>query len=110
MSRFDYVKYDKVTTAKQLKFKEAAQKVEACLGDLFEAVDIFDGLIQAELDSAADAEYHIWTAREELEYVAPPKDAMQRLEQAYMWCGKALRDEQIARNGSAVSQEERTDS
>lgn len=30
-----------------------------------------------------------------------------KLEEAYMWCGKAIRDEQIARNGSAELQEER---
>lgn len=31
------------------------------------------------------------------------------LEEAYMWAGKAIRDEQIARNGSAPLQEERKD-
>lgn len=31
-----------------------------------------------------------------------------KLEEAYMWVGKAIRDEQIARNGSAPLQEERT--
>lgn len=30
-----------------------------------------------------------------------------KLEEAYMWVGKAIRDEQIARNGSAELQEER---
>lgn len=32
-----------------------------------------------------------------------------KLEEAYMWIGKAIRDDQIARNGSAPLQEERTD-
>lgn len=32
---------------------------------------------------------------------------MTKLEEAYMWCGKAIRDEQIARNGSAELQEGR---
>lgn len=32
-----------------------------------------------------------------------------KLEEAYMWVGKAIRDEQIARNGSAPLQEERDD-
>ncbi len=36
--------------------------------------------------------------------------ALQHLEEAYMWVGKALRDEQIKRNGKAELQEERTDS
>lgn len=30
-----------------------------------------------------------------------------KLEEAYMWIGKAIRDDQIARNGSAPLQEER---
>lgn len=33
-----------------------------------------------------------------------------KLEEAYMWVGKAIRDEQIVRNGSAPLQEERTNS
>jgi hypothetical protein len=33
--------------------------------------------------------------------------ALTKLEEAYAWCGKAIRDEQIARNGSAELQEER---
>jgi len=33
-----------------------------------------------------------------------------KLEEAYMWCGKAIRDEQIARNGDAELQEERCNS
>lgn len=36
--------------------------------------------------------------------------AVTKLEEAYMWIGKAIRDEQIARNGSAELQEERTNS
>lgn len=41
----------------------------------------------------------------------PAKDkALQHLEEAYMWVGKALRDEQIKRNNGAFElQEERTD-
>jgi hypothetical protein len=33
--------------------------------------------------------------------------ALTKLEEAYMWCGKGIRDDQIARNGSAELQEER---
>lgn len=33
---------------------------------------------------------------------------MARLEEAYMWCGKAIRDEQIVRNGAADTQEDRS--
>ena len=32
-----------------------------------------------------------------------------KLEEAYMWVGKAIRDNQIQRNGSAVLQEQRKD-
>ena len=32
-----------------------------------------------------------------------------KLEEAFMWVGKAIRDDQIARNGSAHLQEERKD-
>ena len=32
-----------------------------------------------------------------------------KLEECYMWLGKAIRDDQIARNGSAELQEERKD-
>jgi len=32
-----------------------------------------------------------------------------KLEEAYMWIGKAIRDDQVARNGSAQLQEERKD-
>lgn len=35
--------------------------------------------------------------------------ALTKLEEAYMWVGKALRDRQIDRNGRAELQEERTD-
>lgn len=36
--------------------------------------------------------------------------ALTKLEEFYMWVGKAIRDEQIERNGSAELQEERTNS
>lgn len=35
--------------------------------------------------------------------------ALTKLEEAYMWIGKALRDRQIDRNGRAELQEERND-
>lgn len=53
----------------------------------------------------------------ELEYVISSlKDGrsksliLTKLEEAYMWAGKAVRDEQIARNGSAELQEQRNNS
>lgn len=36
--------------------------------------------------------------------------AITALEECYMWVGKAIRDDQIARNGSAELQEERVNS
>jgi hypothetical protein len=36
--------------------------------------------------------------------------AFTKLEEAYMWCGKAVRDEQISRNCGAELQEERKNS
>ncbi len=36
--------------------------------------------------------------------------ALTKLEECYMWIGKAIRDDQIVRNGSAELQEERTNS
>jgi hypothetical protein len=33
-----------------------------------------------------------------------------KLEEAYMWCGKAIRDDQIKRNGSAPLEEGRSNS
>lgn len=35
--------------------------------------------------------------------------ALTKLEEVYMWIGKQIRDDQIARNGSAPLQEERKD-
>jgi hypothetical protein len=36
--------------------------------------------------------------------------AVKSLEECYMWVGKTIRDNQIRRNGSALLQEERTNS
>jgi len=36
--------------------------------------------------------------------------AITKLEEVYMWVGKAIRDDQIARNGSAELQEKRNNS
>lgn len=50
------------------------------------------------------------------DYVSELKDSrekslvLNKLEEAYMWIGKAIRNEQITRNGSAQLQEERYNS
>lgn len=45
----------------------------------------------------------------ELEPGRAVSTALTKLEEFYMWVGKAIRDDQIARNGSAELQEERKD-
>lgn len=47
---------------------------------------------------------------EKIENLGPSRAAslaLTKLEEAYMWVGKAIRDNQIARSGSATLQEER---
>ncbi len=44
------------------------------------------------------------------DYLSSPRAkalALTKLEEVYMWIGKAIRDDQITRNGSAPLQEER---
>lgn len=79
MSRLDYVKYDTAAVAAQAQFKDA-----------FEAVI---SLVQS----------HPAGGSEQAQF------ALVRLEEAYMWVGKMIRDDQVVRNGSATPQEERTD-
>lgn len=52
--------------------------------------------------------YHL-EQRVEAELKSPRAKALviTKLEEAYMWIGKAIRDDQITRNGSAPLQEER---
>lgn len=76
-SRFDYVKYDDVANAAQTKCKEVCLALEA-------AIDA--------IGPGGRREKAI---------------AMTQLEHVYARCGRAIRDDQIARNGSAPLQEER---
>lgn len=80
MSRFDYVKYDAQAELKQTELKSAIAHVE--------------GMVECHLPDASRAKSLILT----------------KLEEAYMWMGKAVRDDQIKRNGSAPLQEQRTNS
>lgn len=79
MSRFDYVKYDE--TAVQLQ--ESAKRM---VSDL-----------EAMIDQIGNCGFRSKSL------------AITKLEESYMWIGKAIRDDQIARNGSADLQEERKD-
>lgn len=75
--RFDYVKYDDAANAAQAKCKEACIALE--------------GAIDA-IGSGGSREKAI---------------ALTQLEHVYARCGRAIRDDQIARNGSAELQEGR---
>lgn len=87
MSRFDYVKYDAGAAQNQETAKDAVMKLEK----LVNGIGYAQGLVSKE------------TARAKAL-------AITKLEEFYMWVGKAIRDDQIARNGSAPLQEERTNS
>lgn len=76
-NRFDYVKYDEISTAAQAKCKEACIALEAAINA------IGDG---------GGRERAI---------------AMTQLEHVYARCGRAIRDDQIFRNGSAELEEQR---
>lgn len=115
MSRFDYVKYDDKAIAKQAKLKAAAQKVEAAINALDEAIRKMDGEMQRELSN----EQGFLSPNGELarcrlyDVFGPDRDAGDMLiaiEESYMWTGKDIRDNQIERNGSAPMQDERTNS
>lgn len=79
MSRFDYVKYDEQAATLQADFK-----------DRFEALEGTVALLVKPGGAGRTASL-----------------ALTKLEEAYMWIGKAIRDDQIERNGSAELQEER---
>lgn len=76
-SRFDYVKYDETSAAAQTKCKDACIALEA-------AIDAIGA----------------GGAREKA-------IALTELEHVYARCGRAIKDDQIARNGSAELQEQR---
>ncbi len=77
MGRFDYVKYDDSATAQQLRCKVACIALE-------EAINA--------IGNGGGREKAI---------------ALTQLEHVYARCGRAIRDDQIARNGSAELEEGR---
>lgn len=79
MSRFDYVAYDQDAQARQAAAKRLATDLET--------------FINENLTTAAAGRAKAL--------------ALTKLEEVYMWIGKGIRDDQIARNGSAPLQEER---
>lgn len=65
------------------------------------------------IEDQAKAKRHCDVLEKLIEQLDSPRAkeyALNKLEECYMWIGKAIRDDQIKRNGSADLQEERTDS
>jgi hypothetical protein len=77
MSRFDYVKYDDDACNAQADLKSGFQVLEATVERLFPVGSRSKALV------------------------------LTKLEEAYMWCSKQIRDDLIARNGSAPLMGER---
>lgn len=88
MSRFDYVKYDERANELQAEFKETCQKIERMIAGL------------GQFGSSTSLNPQLGRSK---------ALAVTKLEELYMWIGKAVRDEQIVRNGDAELQEERKD-
>lgn len=87
MSRFDYVKYDEASVADQNEAKELCSRLEVFIDSLG-------------TDDAHPGEMREACGRSKAL-------ALTKLEEVYMWIGKAVRDDQIQRNGSAELQEGR---
>ena len=88
MSRFDYVKYDEGAVEQQESAKVLCQKLETMINSIGYSLG----------------------PDEHKKVIAEKILAIRKLEETYMWIGKAIRDDLIARNGSAELQEERTNS
>lgn len=106
MSRFDYLKYDDFSASKQAELKAVAQKVEAAILELDRVTAEFRRLIGTHVSDARSA-YLAYEAFRSTLSIDFTTRALEAVEVAYMWCGKGLRNAQIARNGSAPLQEER---
>lgn len=89
-NRFDYVKYDNAAIVDQEEAKAKVQELE----------HLIDQIGCAEFDPPILSK----------ECARAKALANTKLEECYMWIGKAIRDAQIARIGSAPLQEERTNS
>jgi hypothetical protein len=77
-TRFDYIKYDAVSLSAQERCKAACIELEAAI---------------AEIGQGGGREKAV---------------ALTQLEHVYARCGRAIRDDQISRNGSAELQEGRS--
>lgn len=106
-SRYDYVKYDALAQDLQSKVKTELVAIEALFNSVVacahRALDVLENLPECRSTELAYAKL------EELG-TTPCRDTekqVQLLEEAYMWVGKAIRDDQIKRNGAAELQEGR---
>lgn len=88
MSRFDYVKYDEGAIAQQEHAKTLAIKLESMINSIGYTLG----------------------PDEHKKVIAEKTLALRKLEECYMWIGKAIRNDQIERNGAAELQEGRTNS
>ncbi len=84
--RFDYVKYDDHAVSTQASIKAQFENLDRMLDASFGACPRSPKVARARAT------------------------AVTKLEEAYMWIGKAIRDDQIARSGEAKAQEERCNS
>lgn len=76
MSRFDYVAYDQIAVEQQNALKKAVQELEYRIDAIGKCLD---PLVDRTFTGRAKAL------------------AITKLEEVYMWTGKAIRDEQLAR-------------
>ena len=96
MSRFDYVKYDEHAVKIQIHFKEQVERLEHNIESI--------GRVSMSNPSPQSIERN--TIRNLSRYRAL---ALTALGECYRHIGKAIREDQILRNGSAPLQEERQD-
>ncbi len=104
MSRFDYVAYDGHSATMQGIFKQQMEELEAALLVVGEKAAVVAKAI-GNLKSGRAREL----AAVKINAIQIPP-VLTSVEESYMWIGKAIRDEQIERNGSAPLQEARGDS
>lgn len=91
-SRFDYVRYDENAQLMQENLKEKVQELERNIKGIG---------INSAMRSTAEQANTVGSLNRSKAL------ALTALEEFYMWVGKAIRDDQILRNGSAPLQEDR---
>lgn len=103
-SRFDYVAYDKDATLLQDDAKTKVREIELRIMNLAMRSCGFETTSQGVKFKLSDAPSDAQKSQFE-----NCQRAIEKLEECYMWIGKAIRDDQIRRNGSAPLQEARKD-